>query len=59
MRMRLIYAIWCGEENKDSAQSYCQSSTRYLNKSDLHDFLAAVIKMCFIAEAPNSIRGKT
>lgn len=38
-------------------QSYCQSTTRYLNMSDLHDFLAAIIKMCFMAKAPQSIKG--
>lgn len=38
-----------GEKNKDFVQSYCQSSTRYLNMCDLHDFPAAVIKMCFMA----------
>lgn len=36
-------------ENKDFVQSYCQSSIRYLNIPDLHDFLEAIIKKCFMA----------
>lgn len=43
------------EEKQDFVQSYCQSTTYYLNMSDLHDFLAAIIEMCFMAKAPESI----
>lgn len=46
------------KEKQDFARSFCQSTTHYLNMADLHDFLAAIIKMCFIGNAPQSIRPK-
>lgn len=46
------------KEKQDFARSFCQSTTHYLNMADLHDFLAAIIKMCFIGNAPQSTRPK-
>lgn len=43
---------------KDFEQSYCQSTTHYLNRPDLHDFLAAIVKILFIAQVPHSITVK-
>lgn len=49
-----MYAIWCGQK-----KICAKLLPHYLNMSDLHDFAAAVMKMCFIAKALQGTRAKT
>lgn len=46
-----------GGGKKDFVQSYCQSTARYLNMSDLHELQAAMMRLCFMAQSSSECEG--